>query len=42
MSWEEIMNITYLGVPLFADFSPRATAIPDETAYLGETITQKT
>ena len=41
MSWEEIMNITYLGVPLFADFSPRATAIPNETAYSGETITQK-
>ena len=32
MSWEEIMNITYLGLPLFADYSPRATAIPDETA----------
>ena len=41
MSWEEIMNITYLGVPLFAEYSPRATAIPDETAYSGETITQK-
>lgn len=41
LGWDEIVNLTFNSISLYADISSRATAKPDETAFSGEIVSQK-
>lgn len=38
LKWEDIMSISYIGIPCYVDTSPRVTMRPEDNGYLVEIL----